>query len=102
MAARDDLETVEQRLGLLPPMRLDHADDNVVAVLASRLRLLQHFVGLADAGRGADENLELAARLSSRRAASSSASAKAGMCRSGRWSAIPPSVSSTSILAAVT
>ena len=58
--ARNDLEPVEQRLGLLAAVRLDDADDDIVAVLLAGARLLQHLVGLADAGRGADENLELA------------------------------------------
>ena len=57
---RNDLEALEQRLGLLAPVRLDDADDDVVAVLAARPGLLQHFVGLADTGRRADENLQLA------------------------------------------
>ena len=39
-------------------MGLDHADHDVGAGLELRVRALQHLVGLADAGRGADENLE--------------------------------------------
>ena len=58
--ARDDLEALEQRLGLRAPMGLDDADDDIVAVLQSGARLLQHLVGLADAGRRTEENLELA------------------------------------------
>ena len=47
--------------GLLAAVGLDDADDDVVAVLACLARAcLQHLVGLADAGRRADENLELA------------------------------------------
>ena len=57
-SARNDLETVEQGLRLLAAVRLDDADDDVVAVLLSGAGLLQHLVGLADAGRRADENLE--------------------------------------------
>src|SRR5262249_39510927 len=34
------------------------ADEDIVAVLLPGARLLQHFVGLADAGRGADKDLE--------------------------------------------
>ena len=41
-------------------MSLDDADDHVVAVFFARVRLLQHFVSFADAGRGADENSKLA------------------------------------------
>ena len=40
--ARDDFETVEQRLGLLAAMRLDDADDDVDAFAALRLSGLQH------------------------------------------------------------
>ena len=58
--ARNDLEAFEQRLGLFAAMRLDHADDNVLAVLQAGARLLQHLVSLADAGSGAEEDLQLA------------------------------------------
>ena len=58
--ARNDLETLEQRLGLLPAVGFDDADDDVVAVLLAGARRLQHFVGLADAGSGADEDAQLA------------------------------------------
>ena len=56
--ARDDFKAVEQRLGLLAAMRLDHPDDDIRAVLLFGARALQHLVGLADAGRSADENLQ--------------------------------------------
>ena len=39
-------------------MGLDHADDDIGARLQPGMRALQHLVGLADAGRGADEDLE--------------------------------------------
>src|SRR5271157_3660876 len=58
--ARNDLEAVEQRLGFLAAMRLDDADDEVHAVHLLGARSLQHFVSLADPGRGADEYLQLA------------------------------------------
>ena len=58
--ARNDLQAFEQRFGLLAAVRLDDADDDIVAVLLAGARLLQHLVGLADAGRGADEDSELA------------------------------------------
>ena len=77
--ARNDLEAFEQRLGLLAAVGLDDADDDVVAVLLARAGLLQHLVGLADAGRGTDEDPELADAPSSRRAASSNASGE-GRC----------------------
>ena len=60
MLARNDFEAFEQRLGLAAAMRLDNADDDVVAVFLQRMGLLQHFVGLADAGSGADEDAQLA------------------------------------------
>ncbi len=50
----------QQRFGFAAAMGLDDADDDVVAVLLAGVGLLQHFVGLADAGRGADENSQLA------------------------------------------
>ena len=59
-AARDRLQTLKQRLGFASSMRLDYADDDVVAVALAGLGLLQHFVSLSDAGRGADKNSELA------------------------------------------
>ena len=59
-APGDDFEAGQQRFGFLAAVGLDHAGDDVVAVLEPRVGLLQHFVGLADAGRGADENPQLA------------------------------------------
>ena len=58
-SARDDLEPFEQRLGFLAAVGLDHPDHDVVAVLEPGAGLLQHLVGLADAGRRADEDLQL-------------------------------------------
>ena len=43
-------------------MGLDHADHHVDARLAPGAGALQHLVGLADAGGGADEDLQPAAR----------------------------------------
>ena len=56
--AGNDLQSVEERLRLLTPMRFEDANDDIVAVLFPGARLLQHLVGLADAGSGADKNLE--------------------------------------------
>ena len=56
--ARHDLEAVQQRLGLGPAMGLDDADHDIGAGLLFGMRALQHLVGLADAGGGADENLQ--------------------------------------------
>ena len=53
-------ETHQQRLGLRPSMGLDHTDNHVEAGLQARMRALQHFVGLADAGSGADKDLQSA------------------------------------------
>ena len=39
-------------------MRLDDADDHVHTGLQLGLRALQHLIGLADAGGGADEDLQ--------------------------------------------
>ena len=57
--ARNDVETFQQRFSLFPAVSLHDADDNIVAVFASGASLLQHFVGLADAGRRTHEDLEL-------------------------------------------
>ena len=62
-AARQDFETVRQRFGLGARMGLDQADDDVDALLAQQLRALQHGVGLADAGRGAEEHQQAAAPI---------------------------------------
>ena len=61
--ARDDLETVEQRLGFAPPVGLDDADDHVDAIGMPGAAGHQHLIGLADAGGGAEEDLEPALRL---------------------------------------
>ena len=49
---------MQQRFGLRPAMGLDHADDDIDAGLPLGVRALQHLVGLADAGSGADEDLQ--------------------------------------------
>ena len=56
--ARQHFEPLQQRFGLRPAMGLDHADDDIGAGLLPGMGALQHLVGLADAGSGADENLE--------------------------------------------
>ena len=61
--ARNDLEAAQKALRLDAPMGLDHADDNVHPLAPALGRGEQHLVGLADAGRGTEENLELAAAL---------------------------------------
>ena len=56
--ARNDLEAVNKRFGLCAAMGLDHAHDDIVAVLQSRARLLQHLIGLADARRRTEKDLQ--------------------------------------------
>ena len=56
------LEPREQRLGLGAAVGLDAADDHVDALSAGAARGLEHGVGLADAGGGAEEDLQPAAR----------------------------------------
>ena len=56
--ARHDFKAVQQRFGLGAPVGLDHADHDVGAGLSLGMRALQHLVGLADAGSGADEDLQ--------------------------------------------
>ena len=63
--ARKDLEPAQQRLGLGPAVQLDVADHEVDTVIALLTGGLEHRVRLADAGRGAEEHLQLAATLSS-------------------------------------
>ena len=49
-----DFEVLELRLGVVAAVGLDEADDDVEPARPQRVGLLQHRVGLADAGRGAD------------------------------------------------
>ena len=56
--AWDDFKPVQQRFGFRPSVGLDDADDHIDAGLAPCMSALQHLVGLADAGRGADEDLQ--------------------------------------------
>src|SRR3974390_1682437 len=57
--ARDGLQAYEKRLGLLAAVRLDHADDDIVAVSLPRAGGLQHGVSLAHAGSGSHEDAQL-------------------------------------------
>src|SRR5262249_35194071 len=59
--ARHDLEPLDERRGLGAAVGLDEADDAVDAALAQRVRLLEHAVGLADAGGEAEIHLQPAA-----------------------------------------
>ena len=64
--AGDLLQPLQQLGGLDAPVGLDQAHDHVDALAPARLRRDQHLVGLADARRGAEEDLELAPRLALR------------------------------------
>ena len=57
---RQPFDAGDQPLGLGPAMGLDHADQHVGALLARGACGRQHRVGLADACRGAEVDLELA------------------------------------------
>ena len=61
-AARDELQALGHGDGLLAAVRLEVADDDVDALPLQFLRLVQHAVGLADAGGVAQVDLEFAAR----------------------------------------
>src|SRR5581483_11993730 len=63
LEVRQALEALEQRLGFLPAVRLDIADDHVHALALAHAGVLEHRVGLADAGGRAEENGQLAALL---------------------------------------
>ncbi len=56
--ARENFKALQQRLRLCPPVGLDHADHHIGAGLQLGARALQHLIGLADAGSGADKDLE--------------------------------------------
>ena len=60
-AAGNDLDAVEQGLGIPPPPRLDDADDDVHAVAAPRLGRGQHGEGLAGARSGTKQDFKTAA-----------------------------------------
>ncbi len=54
--AREDFEPLKKRLRLLAAMRLDDADDDIRAFGLFCTGRGQHFIGLADARRGAEKN----------------------------------------------
>ena len=53
----------EERFGLAPAMRLDHADDHIDAVALLGSRGQQHLVGIADPWCGAEKYLQPPATL---------------------------------------
>ena len=60
----EHLEPLQKRLGLRTPVGLDVADDHIHASVARLAGGLEHGVRLADARRGAEKHLQLAAALS--------------------------------------
>ena len=58
---RQHAEAFDERLSLGAAVRLDAADDDVDTVLSQPARGLEHRVGLPDAGREPEEDLELRA-----------------------------------------
>ena len=58
LAFRNDLEVAYLRVGVGAPVGLDEPDDDVNALAAEGVRILEHRIGLADARRGADINAQ--------------------------------------------
>ena len=58
VATGDDFQAFEQRLGLLAPMCLNNAEDQVDPLAPPRVGCGEHFVGLAGAGRRPEKNLQ--------------------------------------------
>ena len=65
--ARDGLEAFNQSLRLAPSVRLDETEDDLAPHVLLGARCRQHGKRLADAGSGAQKNLETAARLLAQR-----------------------------------
>ncbi len=61
LAARQHLQVADHRGGVLAAVRLDQGDDHVGAALGPPVRLFEHGVGLADAGRRAQIDPQLTA-----------------------------------------
>ena len=66
LAARHDFERCEQRFGVSAAVGLDQADDNIATGAQQLSALAQHLEGLADAGGGAEQDLQLAAAVATR------------------------------------
>ena len=66
-APRQDFEPVNESARLGAAMGLDKADDHIDAFVPETPRILQHRVGLADAGRGAEEHFQPARGLPAER-----------------------------------
>ena len=78
--ARQDLEAVEQSLGLDAPVRLDDANDDIPPFGLRGAGGDQHRVGLADARRRAEEDLETPAPLLPGARSSASGEARWAWC----------------------
>ncbi len=61
--ARQHFKARQQRFGLRPSVGFDRSNHDIDAGLHLGVRALKHFVGLADAGGGADEDLQPAGLL---------------------------------------
>ena len=62
-APRQDFKPMNERARLGAAVGLDQADDDIDPLVLEAARVLQHRVGLADAGRGAEEHLQPAGSL---------------------------------------
>ena len=62
LLARDDLEPLDQRRRLRPPVRLGEPDDDIRPAFRSPVPLGEHRVRLPDPGSGAEVNAQLPAR----------------------------------------
>ena len=59
LLARDDLQVADPGFGLRPSVRLDVPDDDVGPVAPQAVGVVEHLVGLPDAGRHPEVDLEL-------------------------------------------
>ena len=62
--ARQKLQILHQHRGFAAAVGFDHADHHIQSLRTQAPRFQQHRVGLADPGRGTEEDFELAARAS--------------------------------------
>ena len=58
LAPRKDFEPINERACLGPAMGFDEAHDDIDALVLQAPRVLQHRIGLTDAGRSAEEHLQ--------------------------------------------
>jgi hypothetical protein len=67
LTPRKDFEPFDERARFGAAMRLGKPNDNIDAFISQASRVLQHGVGLADAGRGPEENLQTTSGLAAER-----------------------------------